>query len=81
MLENEMNKTIAKWRRDAEKRRKRIFETPEEARKRAEQEIERMVRRSKRPPKTDEDVNREYEREIEKLTQRSIQNHQSTDAK
>jgi hypothetical protein len=74
-----MEKTIAKWRRDAEKRRKRIAEMPEEARERAEQEMERMVTKATKPPKSDEDIKREYEQEIRKLQKRSQQNRRSND--
>lgn len=80
MLKNDMKKTIAKWRRDAEKRRKRSTETPKDARERAEHEIQRMIKRAERPPKTDQDLKREYQKEIKKLRKCSTQNRRSIDA-
>jgi hypothetical protein len=80
MLENDMKRTIAKWRRDAEKRCMHSIETPKEAHKRAEHKIQRMVERAERPPKTDQDLKREYLKEIEKLRKRSSQNRRSIDA-
>jgi hypothetical protein len=80
MLVNDMEKTITKWRRDAEKRRKRRGETPEKSRERAEQEMEQLVKRGKRRPKSDEDLKREYDREIEKLRKQAKQNRAPADS-
>ena len=71
MPTDDMKKTTERWRREAEKRRQRANETPEEAQARAQKEIDQMVRRSNKPPKTDADLKREYERDLEKLKKRS----------
>lgn len=71
MSTDDMKKTTDRWRREAEKRRRRANETPEEAQARARKEIDQMVRRSKNPPKTDENLKRQYERDIKKLKKRS----------
>ena len=73
MSTDDMKKTTDRWRREADKRRQRANETPEEAQARAQKEIDQMVHRSKKPPKKDEDLKREYERDIEKLKKRSAE--------
>jgi hypothetical protein len=80
MLVDHMEKTLEKWRRDAEKRRKRSAETPEEARERAKHEIDRMVKRANRLPKSDEDLRLDYEQQIKKLKKRSIESRARADA-